>query len=41
MSEEKKYFVHKSSYVDEDVEIGDGTMIWYFCHIQMGARIVK
>ena len=34
MSEEKKYFVHESSYVDEDVEIGDGTKIWYFCHIQ-------
>lgn len=41
MSEEKKYFVHESSYVDEDVEIGDGTKIWYFCHIQKGARIGK
>lgn len=35
----KKYFVHKSSYVDTDVEIGDGTKIWYFCHIQSGAKI--
>lgn len=34
-------FVHESSYVDEDVEIGDGTKIWYFCHIQKGARIGK
>ena len=33
------YFVHESSYVDEDVEIGDGTRIWHFCHIQSGARI--
>lgn len=41
MSEEKKYFVHESSYVDDDVEIGDGTKIWYFCHIQKGARIGK
>ena len=41
MSEEKKYFLHESSYVDEDVEIGDGTKIWYFCHIQKGARIGK
>ena len=35
------YFVHESSYVDDDVVIGDGTKIWYFCHIQKGARIGK
>lgn len=33
------YFVHESSYIDENVEIGQGTKIWYFCHIQKGARI--
>lgn len=33
------FFVHESSYIDEDVVIGDGTKIWYFCHIQKGARI--
>ena len=33
------YFVHESSYVDDDVIIGDGTKIWHFCHIQKGARI--
>lgn len=38
---EKKYFVHESSYIDEDVEIGEGTKIWHFCHIQSGARIGK
>ena len=38
---EKDYFVHESSYVDEDVEIGEGTRIWHFCHIQKGARIGK
>lgn len=32
-------FIHESSYVDEDVTIGDGTRIWHFCHIQSGARI--
>lgn len=37
--EEKNYFVHPSSYVDDDVTIGEGTKIWYFCHIQRGARI--
>lgn len=31
--------VHESSYVDEDVEIGENTKIWHFCHIQKGARI--
>lgn len=33
------YFVHASSYIDDNVEIGDGTKIWYFCHIQKGAKI--
>ena len=33
------YYVHESSYIDEDVEIGAGTRIWHFCHIQKGARI--
>lgn len=33
------YFVHESSYIDEDVEIGSDTKIWHFCHIQKGARI--
>lgn len=33
------YFVHESSYIDDDVVIGNGTKIWHFCHIQKGARI--
>lgn len=33
------YFVHESSYVDDDVVIGEKTKIWHFCHIQKGARI--
>ena len=33
------FFVHESSFVDEDVTIGEGTKIWHFCHIQKGARI--
>lgn len=35
------YFVHESSYVDENVEIGENTKIWHFCHVQSGARIGK
>lgn len=33
------FYVHESSYIDENVEIGDGTKIWHFCHIQSGAKI--
>ena len=33
------YTVHPSSYIDDDVQIGDGTKIWHFCHVQKGARI--
>jgi len=25
--------IHESSYVDEPVQIGEGTRIWHFCHI--------
>lgn len=37
--EKANYFVHESSFIDDDVEIGEGTKIWYFCHVQKGARI--
>ena len=33
------YFVHESSFVDENVIIGEGTKVWHFCHIQSGAEI--
>ncbi len=29
----KNYFVHDSSYIDEDVFIGKGSKIWHFCHL--------
>jgi UDP-2-acetamido-3-amino-2,3-dideoxy-glucuronate N-acetyltransferase len=35
------YFVHESSYIDENVTIGAGTKVWHFCHIQSGAVIGK
>ena len=35
------YFVHESSYVDDNVHIGNNTKIWHFCHIQSGACIGK
>lgn len=35
------YFVHESSYIDDGVEIGEGTKIWHFCHVQTGAKIGK
>lgn len=33
------YFVHESSYIDDDVVLGDGVKVWHFCHIQKGAVI--
>ncbi len=35
------YFKHESAYVDDNVEIGEGTKVWHFSHIQSGARIGK
>ncbi len=33
------YFVHESSYIDDQVEIGMDTKIWHFCHILSGSKI--
>ena len=33
------YFIHESSYIDDNVSIGVGSKIWHFSHIQPGARI--
>lgn len=35
------YFKHESAYVDEPSEIGEGTKIWHFSHVQSGAKIGK
>ena len=37
----ERFFIHESSYVDAGAEIGEGTKIWYFCHILKGAKIGK
>ncbi|PCJ17060.1 MAG: N-acetyltransferase [Candidatus Cloacimonadota bacterium] len=34
-----KYFCHESSYIDENIEIGDNTKIWHFSHIMKGTKI--
>lgn len=36
---EKEYFVHESSYVDDNVKIGKGTKIWHFSHIMGNCEI--
>jgi UDP-2-acetamido-3-amino-2,3-dideoxy-glucuronate N-acetyltransferase len=36
-----EHFVHESCYIDDDVEIGEDTKVWHFCHIQKGAKIGK
>lgn len=33
------FFTHESSYIDDNVKIGDGTKIWHFCHIIGGTKI--
>lgn len=37
----RQFFVHESSYVDDNVSIGRGTKIWHFSHIQTGSVIGK
>ena len=33
------YFSHSTAVIDPGATIGDGTMIWHFCHIMPGAVI--
>lgn len=35
------YFVHESSYIDQNTIIGDGTKIWHFSHIMSDSIIGK
>jgi len=34
-----EYFVHQTSIVDDNCQIGDNTKIWHFSHIQSGTKI--
>jgi UDP-2-acetamido-3-amino-2,3-dideoxy-glucuronate N-acetyltransferase len=38
---EKPYFAHESAFVDDGVQIGEGTSIWHLSHILKGSRIGK
>ncbi len=35
------YFVHPSSIIDDNCQIGEGTKIWHFSHVMRGAVIGK
>ena len=35
------YFVHESSYIDDNVSIGENTKIWHFCHVLSECNIGK
>ena len=36
---EAKYFAHASAFIDDPVEIGEGTTIWHVSHVMSNARI--
>ena len=39
MTTPKNFFVHQSSFIDEHVQIGEGTKIWHFSHVLKNAKI--
>ncbi len=41
MNENKNYYVNEYAVVDDGVEIGEGTKVWHFSHIQRGSKIGK
>lgn len=38
-TDQKDYFVHESSYIDEPSTIGKGTKIWHFSHVMPNTEI--
>ena len=36
MDHSKSTFVHNSSFIDDNVKIGENSKIWHFSHIQSG-----
>lgn len=34
-----QYFIHESSYVDEGVNLGQGTKVWHFCHLMTSTTL--
>ena len=36
-----KYFAHESSFLDDNIKIGDDTKIWHFTHVLSGSVIGK
>jgi UDP-2-acetamido-3-amino-2,3-dideoxy-glucuronate N-acetyltransferase len=39
MSNQPNFYIHPSSFVDDNVQIGEGTKIWHFSHVISGSRI--
>jgi len=41
MRDDKNYYVNEYAVIDDNVEIGEGTKVWHFSHIQSGSKIGK
>ncbi len=41
MEEKKDFYVNEYAVVDDNVEIGEGSKVWHFSHVQSGAKIGK
>lgn len=41
MDDNINYYVNEHAVVDDNVEIGEGTKVWHFSHIQSGSKIGK
>lgn len=39
--ESKNFYVNEYAVVDDNVEIGEGTKVWHFSHVQGGAKLGK
>ena len=35
------YFLNEHAVIEDNVEIGEGTKVWYYSHVQFGTKIGK
>lgn len=41
IGKQSNFFIHETAVIDNNVEIGENTRIWHFCHILSGTKIGK
>jgi UDP-2-acetamido-3-amino-2,3-dideoxy-glucuronate N-acetyltransferase len=39
MNDERRYFAHKTACIDDGASVGEGSKVWHYTHVSIGARV--